>query len=164
MNTKCHFSTAENHADLLSRGTTYESLMSSSQWQHGPKWLTTLHQWPSLTPPLPSLALATAVATEFVPIEQPPPNLGLHCIFLSNHHSSLNKLLSVTAHIFRFANNLRAPPQQKQYGPITAEELHKMNLQWVKDTQQTVYRKEINNLQSNLRHQEHHLFVSFDCS
>ena len=138
--------TAENPADLLSRGTTYESLMSSSLWQHGPQWLTTPHQWPSSPPTLPTLALAAAVATEFVPIEQPPPDLGLHCIISINRHGSLNKLLSVTACVFRFVNNLRVPPQ-KQCGPITAEELHKMNLKWVKDTQLTVYRKEINNLQ-----------------
>ena len=134
--------TAENPADLLSRGSTYESLMSSSLWQHGPKWLTTPNQWPSsLLPPLPSLALAAAVATEFVPTEQPPPDMGLHCIISINRHGSLSKLLSVTAYIFRFVNNLRAPPQQKQCGPITAEELHKMNLQWIKDTQRTVYQQ-----------------------
>ena len=121
--------------------------MSSSLWQHGPKWLTTPHQWPSSPPTLPTLALAAAVATEFVPIEQPPPDLGLHCIIFINRHGSLNKLLSVTAHVFHFVNNLRAPLQQKQCRPITADKLHKMNLQWVKDTQLTVYRKEINNLQ-----------------
>lgn len=35
--------TVENPADLLSRGTTYESLMCSSLWHQGPKWLTTPH-------------------------------------------------------------------------------------------------------------------------
>lgn len=79
-----HCPTADNPADLLSRDTTTAALMSSSLWQQGPKWLTIPHQWPSpQLPPLQPLVLAAAVATEFVPIEQAPPDLGLHCIFPS---------------------------------------------------------------------------------
>ena len=63
--------TAENPAHLLSRGTTTKTLMSSSLWQHGPEWLTMPHQWPSFQlQPLPSLTLASAVATEFVPLSE----------------------------------------------------------------------------------------------
>jgi len=73
--------TSEKPADLLSRGTTIEVLMSSPLWNYGPTWLTAPSQWPSFQPPpLPPLVLAAAVATEFVPAEQPLPNLGLHCI------------------------------------------------------------------------------------
>ena len=87
--------TTDNPADLLSRGTTTESLLSSSLWQHGPKWLTTPSQWPSFQPPpLPPLVLAAAVATEFVPMEQTPPDLGIHCVIPIDRYSSLNKLLS----------------------------------------------------------------------
>ena len=140
--------TEDNPADLLSRGTTTEALMSSSLWQHGPKWLATPHQWPSSQPPhLPPLVLAAAVATEFVPTEQAPTDLGLHCIISIDRYGSLDKLLSVTARVLRFVNNSRSQPQQRQSGPITAEERHKVTFQWVKDTQQAVYWKEINNLQ-----------------
>ena len=60
-----------------------EALMSSSPWNYGPKWLTTSSQWlPFQPPPLPPLVLAMAVATEFIPTERPPSDLGLHCVFL----------------------------------------------------------------------------------
>ena len=140
--------TAENPADLLSRGTTTAALISSSLWHHGPKWLTTPHQWPSFhPPPLPPLVLAAAVATEFVPTKRTPSDLGLHCVISIDRYGSLNKLLSVTAYVLRFVDNLRVQPQQRRSGPITAEELHMVRPWWIKDTQQTVYWKEISNLQ-----------------
>ena len=144
-----HCPTADNPADLLSRGTTAELLMSSQLWQHGPKWLTMPNQWPSLQPlpPLSPLVLAAAVATEFVPIQQEPLGFGLHQIITIGRHSSLIKLLTVTAYVCRFIENLRAQPQQRLCGPVTAEEFQRVSLKWVKDVQQSVYRKEINNLQ-----------------
>ena len=139
--------TSENPADLLSRGTTTEALISSPLWNYGPTWLTTPSKWPSFQPaPLPPLALAAAVATEFLPAERPWSNLGLHCIITIDQYSSLNKLLAVTAYVNRFVANLKVQPQHRLLGALTAEELHQVNLMWVKDTQQSVYWKEINNL------------------
>ena len=40
--------TLENSADLLTRGITTETLISSALWQNGPAWLTTPDRWPSL--------------------------------------------------------------------------------------------------------------------
>ena len=97
-----------------------------------------------MAPPLPPLVLAAAVATEFVPAEQPPPNLGLHCIISVDRCSSFNKLLFVSTYIIDFLENLKVQPQQRQLGPATAEELHKVKLMWVKDTQQSIYWKEVN--------------------
>ena len=140
--------TADNPADLLSRGTTTKLLMSSHLWQHGPKWLTTPDYWPSLQPPhLSPMVLAAAVATEFVPMKQAPPDLGLHCAISIDRHSSLTKLLSVTAYVYRFIDNLRTQPQQRLGGPVNAEELQRVSLRWIKDAQQSIYWKEINNLQ-----------------
>ncbi|XP_065902510.1 uncharacterized protein [Dysidea avara] len=140
--------TSEKPADLLSRGTSTEALMSSSLWNYGPKWLTTPSQWPSFQPPpLPPLVLAAAVVTEFIPTQRPPPDLGLHCVISTDRYSSLNKLLRVSAYVIRFVGNLKVQPQRRQFGPVTAEELHMVNLKWVKDTQQAIYWKEVNNLQ-----------------
>ena len=144
--------TSENPADLLSQGATTEALMSSPLWNYGPTWLPTPSQWPSFQPPpLPPLVLAAAVATEFVPAERTPPSLGLHCIISVNRYGSLNKLLSVSAHVIRFVENLKLQPQQRQLGPLTAEELHKVKLMWVKDMQQSVYWREVDNLQLILK-------------
>jgi len=142
-------STADNPADLLSRGSTAESLMSSWLWQHDPKWLTTPGQWQPLQPPPPfsPLVLAAAVATEFVSMQQKLSNVGLHCVITIDCHSSLPKLLTVTAYDCRFIVNCRTQPLQRLQGPVSAEELHWVSLKWVKDVQQSIYWKEIANLQ-----------------
>ena len=145
--------TAANPADLLSRGTTVESLMSSRLWQHGPKWLTTPDQWPSLQPPPPlsPLVLAAAVTTEFVPMQQRPSDVGLNCVITIDHHSSLPKLLTVTAYVCRFIVNCRTQPPQGLQRPISAEELQQVSLKWVKDFQQSIYWKDIASLQLILK-------------
>ena len=92
--------TADNPADLLSRGTNTEVLISSALWQHGPKWLPNPNEWPSSQlPPIPPLVLATAVATEFVPAVPSLPDTGVHYIISIDHYSTLCKLLAVTAHV-----------------------------------------------------------------
>ena len=37
---------ADNPADLLTRGITFEQLSTSEKWHHGPAWLTSPPQWP----------------------------------------------------------------------------------------------------------------------
>ena len=80
-------------------------------------------------------------------MKQAPPDLGLHCAISIDRHSSLTKLLSVTAYVYRFIDNLRTQPQQRLSGPVNAEELQRVSLRWIKDAQQSIYWKEINNLQ-----------------
>jgi len=140
--------TQANPADLLSRGTTIQSLMSSNLWQRGPDWLTKPTLWPSCElSSLSPLLVAAATATEFVPAAVPPqPVVGLHCVISINRHSTLSKLLTVTAYVLRFVANLRTTPEQRQIGPVSAEELNLARLRWIKDTQQTVYWKEVANL------------------
>ena len=41
-----YFPTRDNSADLLSRGTTAEKLLSSELWWKGPTWLLTPSEWP----------------------------------------------------------------------------------------------------------------------
>ena len=139
--------TLENPADLLTRGITTEALMSSSLWQNGPAWLTTPNNWPSFDQPiLPSLLVAAATASEFVPAKPYTPAVGIHCVVLLDRYSSLCKLLCVTAYVFRFIDNIRAQPDHQRYGPITAAEFTEVRLRWVKDVQHDVYKKEIANL------------------
>ena len=145
--------TLENPADLLTRGITADTLISSSLWQNGPTWLTTPDKWPLFKqPPLPRLVIAAAVAIEFVPADPATSTLGLLCVILLNRYSTLCKLLRVTAYVFRFIDNVRAQPDHRCYGPVSAEEFATTRLKWVKDTQQTVYIKEITNLQLASKH------------
>ena len=121
--------------------------MSSKLWQHGPDWLTTPSLWPSCEQPcLSPLLVAAATTTEFVPTGPNQPKVGLHCVISINRHSTLSKLLTVTAYVLRFAGNLRISLEQRQTGPVSAKELISARLQWIKDTQQTVYWREIANL------------------
>ena len=139
--------TLANPADLLSRGTTTQVLMSSKLWQHGPDWLTTPSLWPSCEQPcLSPLLVAAETATEFFPSVPDQPDVGLHCVISINRYSTLSKLLTATAHVLRFVGNLKTSPEQRQTGPVGAEELVSARLLWIKDTQQTVYWREIANL------------------
>ena len=139
--------TLANPADLLSRGTSTQALMSSKLWQHGPDWLTTPSLWPSCEQPCPSpLLVAAATATEFVPTVPNQPDVGLHCVISINRYSTLSKLLTVTAYVLRFTGNLRVSPEQRQTGHVNAKELISARLRWVKDTQQIVYWREVANL------------------
>ena len=143
--------TLANPANLLSRGTTTQQLMSSKLWQHGPEWLTTPSLWPLCEQPSP-LLVAAVTASEFVPEVPPEPNVGIHCVVFINRHSTLNKLLTVTAYVLHFVRNLRTSPETRQIGPVCAEELLSAKLKWIKDTQQTVYRAEIANLHQIANH------------
>ena len=115
----------ENPADLLTRGVTADTLLSSSLWQNGPTWLTTPDRWPSFDQlPLPPLLVAAAVATEFVPADPATPTVGLHCVILLNRYSTLCKLLRVTAYVFRFIDNVRVQPDHRRYEPVRARVHH----------------------------------------
>lgn len=136
--------TLESPADLLTRGITTETLVSSSLWQNRPAWLTTPDRLPSFdSPPLPPL-LVVAVATEFVSADPATPALGLHSVISLNQYSSLCKLLCVSASVFRFIGNVQTEPDHRHYGPVGAEKFTTMRFKWIKDT---CVCKKITNLQ-----------------
>ena len=121
--------------------------MSSKLWQRGPDWVTTPSLWLSCEQAcLSSLLVAAPTATEFVPTMPNQPDVGLHCVISISCHSTFSKLLTVTAYVLCFALNLRTSPEQRQTGPVSAEELTLARLQSIKDTQQTVYWSEPANL------------------
>ena len=75
---------------------------SSTLWQNGSEWLTTPDKWPSflnLQPSIPPLVVAAAVATEFIPTEPTPLDVGLHCVISVEGYSTLGKLLTVTVYM-----------------------------------------------------------------
>ena len=116
--------TLANPADLFSRGTTTQALMSSKLWQHGPDWLTTPSLWPFCEQPcLSPLLVAAATATEFVPTVPNQPDIGLHCFISINRHNTLSKLLIETAYVLHFAGILRTSPEQCQTRPVSVEKL-----------------------------------------
>ena len=141
---------ADNPADLLTRGITFDQLNASIQWRHGPTWLNAPSNWPIW--PHTEILLIQAAADEEADIPQvdttESPSTGLHHLIDLTRFSKLSKLLSVTAYVYRFIYNTRQPSSSQQTGPPTASELTQANLKWIQDIQHTVFFKEIANLQS----------------
>ena len=136
--------TSDNPADLLTHGVTFQFLSSpEGLWWKGPTWLTKPDKWPKWqSQPDLHLHAAAAIAEEFVPQSPSSQDTGLHQIITLTDYSSLNRLLAVTAYVYRFANKLcRAKPNL--IGPLTAEELKSAQLKWIQNCQQRVYPKEM---------------------
>ena len=97
--------TADNPADLLTRSINAASLDSSVLWKHGPAWLITIDQWPvwNHTEVLHIHSQEDIVDSETqetaTGIEQNRETVELHCIITISNHSSLDKLLGVTAYV-----------------------------------------------------------------
>ena len=83
--------------------------------------------------------------TEFVEMAPSQPDIGYHHIDFINRHSTLNKLLTITAYLKHFARNLRAFLEHRQTGPVSAEELLLARLKWIKDTQEIANLNQIAN-------------------
>ena len=116
--------TNDNPADLLTRGLTFEQFKSSSLWVSSPTWLPDRQNWPLWQhSSIFHLHAVAAMSDEFSPSEQTPHNTGLRCIIKVKDYSTLHKLLTVTAHVYRVVFHLRHQHATKK-GPITAGELH----------------------------------------
>ena len=141
--------TEDNPADLLTRGITSKSLLSSSLWNNGPTWLCTEAEWPTwtLSSTTPLLA-AAAVAESFIPPNSATCQVGLHRVINPTNYSKLRKLVAVTAYVKRFIANLKQP-NDKQFGPLSPDELYKAKLCWIKSSQSEIYWKELTNLTSS---------------
>ena len=133
-------STEWRYADLLTRGISFDQFNSSTQWRHGPTWLYA------------EILIVQADADEEVgtpaAITTEPPSVGLHHLIDLTRFSKLSKLLSVTAYLYRFIHNTRQFSSSQQTGPLTVSELTRANLKWIQDIQNSVFFKEIANIQS----------------
>ena len=147
---------ADNPTDLLTRGITFQQLSSSIQWRHGPTWLNSPSKW-TVWPHAELLLIQADYDEEVVstPVGPPldettePPNIGIQHLVDVTRFSKLSKLLSVTAYVCQFTHNTRQPSSSRQVGPLTSIELSQANLKWIHNTQQTVFAKEIANIQSH---------------
>ena len=100
---------ADNPADLLTRGITAEQLKSSHLWVHGPTWLPTQSVWPAWDPTEVLLTCLELGCIDHVYSDQTRPHKNLPAsvarIIDINNFSTLSKLLAVTAYTLRFINN-----------------------------------------------------------
>ena len=127
--------TADNPADVITRGTSTQQLASSPLWNKGPPWLTDDKNWPQWSPSTTfHLHVAAITSEEFVPSTPKPSTtqtITLHKIIDPNNYSSLGKLLRTTAYVYRFTSNIMKR-NHRQYDQLTATEIDIARIQWIK--------------------------------
>ena len=134
---------ADNPADLLTRGISLPTLQASAIWTHGPERLTYEEQRPVWR-----LAVAKA---EVLPesVEQPAEDhTGVEMIINIRQVQHIDKLLYVTAYVLRFIECVKLR-ESKTTGPITVNELSKAQTLWIWSCQSSAFLKEINNLKNS---------------
>ena len=125
-----HTPSAENPADLVTRGCTAQSLLHSSLWLKGPSWILTAMSWPQL-PKSPSLSAAVAVSIADQQIVLSPPNF---CTIMDVCHFNRYSCLlatSVYVHHFCFHRGIKEPP--------TTLEINFAETQWIRAQQQEFF-------------------------
>ncbi|XP_075162812.1 uncharacterized protein LOC142235440 [Haematobia irritans] len=135
-----HVPTADNPADIGTRGTTASELNSNNLWWHGPNWLTQpLEFWPKQTS-LKELSLERKVNTNHTTLQSEE---------ILERFSSLDRALRVISFMFRFVRKCqkRLTPQMETRF-ITAAEINYVKIQLIMIAQKTYYFPEYSALQS----------------
>ena len=136
-----HCPTDQNPADLFTRGITSSQLLRESAW---PKWN------PSNTINL-SFFEENDVGAPATTLHKDVLNdtmSGIHLIIDTSRYSSLAKLLSVTAYVYRFLQNV-CKDEPRIVGPISATEKQAALKLWIQNCQTLHYNSEIANLMSS---------------
>ena len=141
--------TADNPADLPTRGVSFDGFGENSLWWHGPHWLADQANWPESIDITGSASDGTVscVADEMVkatgatvgvgavvPIEPP----GDSYLIDPARVSSLSKLLRVTAWLKRFVDNARKVTNRHDEH-LTAAELRAARVIWERNVQRYHY-------------------------
>ena len=149
--------TAENPADLLTRGMQASDLSASTLWRRGPPWLNTPANWPTWNAKSAILQVTaeaqletiSSSTTQFTTITPAPASEfkenGIGHIINLTTFSTLQRLVRVTAWVLRFINYIK---NKVCCGPLSVSELHSAEKLWIIDCQSTVYSKELSNLKS----------------
>ena len=143
--------TAQNPADVLSRGTTVAALANESKWWDGPTFLKRNQiDWPENKVVIKAFdnekrkvksekktTLACEVVTENTPNRLQP-----------ERYSSWPKLLNVAAYVNRFVDNCRLPADLRHTGPISVADLRDVETTYIKRCQNEAFAQEIKCLHS----------------
>ncbi len=117
-----HVPTAENSADLASRGVTTSDLITSTLWWSGPPWLSLPpHKWPVTMINRPKEAVTVLTVAVSMDIETQQSRF---LDYLWEKFSSANTLVRVVAWILRFINNARRGSTKTTSNVISHSEIH----------------------------------------
>ena len=135
---------ADNPADLLTRGITFQQLSTSTIWQQGPPWLPFPERWPTWDP------TGVLLSQAELDLEEPDesydtkqdesagPSSSLLNIIDIERYNTLQKLLAVTAYVLRFINNTRhVQPVDTQH--LSPAELSRANLKVLEAVQRAEF-------------------------
>ena len=144
--------TQYNPADLVTRGISYDCLIDSSLWKHGPPWLLDDSQWPKWEH-LDTLHLLTTVdASDDLPNRKEVSLLhrGIGQIIDIQRYSKLSKLLRVSSYVLRFINNCKRHTASRYTNQLQPAEINQATQCWIRYTQQTTFPNEYAALQFNV--------------
>ena len=116
-----HVPSAQNPADLASRGVRAEELLASKLWWHGPNWLSQPPQnWP---PPFRSQPTISVYTVSVKPCLTLPPSQRAFICYLASICSSFFSLVRVLCYVYRFFNNCRAAAKDRTSGALTLTDI-----------------------------------------
>ena len=134
--------TGDNPADIGSRGTTATMLKAEPLWWNGPEWLVLPEsEWPPALDEIestPDGQLEERKTETNVLVLGARPKTGVDNVIDINRCGKYQKLLRVTAWVFRFVANLKAQRSgsKKVTGVLKARELDKAEEEWVRIAQE----------------------------
>ncbi len=118
-----HVPTADNPADLASRGSRADDLLASELWWHGPKWLTLSQEhWP---PPFRSKPPIPIYTVSIKPANSLSPSLSSFISNIATVRSSFLSLSRVMCYVYRFIENCKLPASHRTTGILTCTEVEK---------------------------------------
>ena len=125
--------TAENHADLGTRGLSPQQLEQSKLWWNGPEFLVS-GNYPHQPDMIETEETKAEERQSVLPIAEEEPSFSVDNVVPAANYSSYGKLLRVTALVLRFIRCLK-----KKMKPGTQllhiEEIQKAEELWIKNTQ-----------------------------
>ncbi|CAA9999245.1 unnamed protein product, partial [Nesidiocoris tenuis] len=128
---------AENPADILSRGISPHAFQTCDQWWFGPAWLKEeINDWPAWTPNINSNLERKKTSYSLV-----CTNAGL--LPLIEEYSSWKRLYRVMAWILRFIHNSRENSSDRKKGHLTSVEIKEAKLHLIRLVQQLEFPEEV---------------------
>ena len=133
-----HVPSAQNPADVASRGQNAHDLSKNDLWWNGPDFLCNRDNWPIPVEKLTDLEVRKTQVFNASATFQPPIEFA--------RFSQLNRLQRAFAYVLRFVDNTRQPRAKRNVGPLTADDLRSSMIHLAKIAQKLDFPGEIDDI------------------